>query len=78
MFKAFKMYKTKQKLYFSEFVSVFFSKPKCEIERKFPYAIICNFVFYHSNTCGVYYPCDKPLFFQTIDALSNTSGQNHV
>lgn len=29
-----------------------------------------------SHTCCVYYPFDKPLLYQTGDALSNTSGAN--
>lgn len=32
---------------------------------------------YISYTCGLYYPCDKPLLNQTGDALSNTSGTNY-
>lgn len=30
-----------------------------------------------SHTCGVYYPCDKPLLYHTGDAISNTSGRNY-
>lgn len=27
---------------------------------------------YLAHTCGVYYPCDEPLLYKTVDTLSNT------
>lgn len=40
------------------------------------YQPACNRLL--SHTCGIYYmyPCDKPLLYQTVDALSSTPGPN--